>query len=373
MTESPQLGDGGRRGHVAGDDRPFLVALLSLPGMGPVRLRQQLAERRPTEAWSALLAGEGVGSPERVSHWSRAASSVDVEALWRAHASSGVEVLAPGDERWPSELVDDPEPPPLLFLRGDPAVLERPRVAVVGTRRCTSSGRAVAFDLGADLAEAGVCVVSGLALGVDGAAHRGVLEVEGAPLAVVGSGVDVVYPRAHRQLWHDVAARGAVLSEFPLGTHPERWHFPARNRIIAALSAVVVVVESHAGGGSMHTVESALERDRVVMAVPGSVRSPASAGTNALLVAGAAPARDATDVLVALGIRATSAGGRSIPVTPPTGDAGKVLDAVGWGPCTLEEIADRCGAPLGPVAVHLASLERDGWISQGVGWYERVR
>jgi DNA processing protein len=189
----------------------------------------------------------------------------------------------------------------------------------------------------------------------------------------VGSGLDVVYPPRHHQLWADVAEKGAIFSEYPLGAPPERWHFPARNRIIAGLVSIVVVVESHAGGGSMHTVEAALERDRLVTAVPGPVRSPASAGTNGLLVSGAMPVRDATDVLVALGLRTSDRAGQSLPAGLPGGDAGVVLEAVGWGPCSLEEIAAHCGTPLGPVAVHLATLEREGWISQGSGWYERVR
>jgi DNA processing protein len=180
-----------------------------------------------------------------------------------------------------------------------------------------------------------------------------------------------VYPRRHGELWRSVAGRGLLLSEFPLGTWPERWRFPARNRIIAALADVVVVVESHDRGGSMHTVESALERGRTVMAVPGSVRSPASAGTNALLAAGSPPARDAADVLVALGLEAGVWGRAS--VTLPEGDAGRVLDAVGWDAATLEQVADRLGAPLGPVAVHLVELERDGWVRQRAGWYERRR
>jgi DNA processing protein len=214
-------------------------------------------------------------------------------------------------------------------------------------------------------------VVSGLALGIDGAAHAGALAGPTPPAAVVATGLDVVYPRRHVELWRAVGERGVLLSEYPLGVWPERWRFPARNRIIAALADVVVVVESHERGGSMHTVESALERGRTVMAVPGSVRSPASAGTNALLAAGSPPARDATDVLVALGLDA-EVWERASPAVPD-GDAGRVVEAVGWEPSTLEQVADRLGAPLGPVAVHLLDLERDGWVHQEAGWYQRRR
>lgn len=285
---------------------------------------------------------------------------------------SAFTVVHADDAGWPSSLADDPKPPAQLYVDGDVAVLDRPRVAIIGTRRCSSSGRDVARELGRELADAGVCVVSGLAYGIDGAAHGGALQGSAPPAAVVGTGLDVIYPPRHRDLWRAVAAKGVVVSEYAPGTPPERWRFPARNRIIAALADVVVVVESHAGGGSLHTVEAALERGRTVMAVPGSVRNPASAGTNALLAAGSPPARDAEDVLVALGLEPAVWERTSAPPVPE-GDLGAVLDAVGWLPSTLEQIADRLDAPLGPVAVHLLTLVGDGWISQNAGWYERVR
>jgi DNA processing protein len=356
---------------MSGMSGPWLVALGSLPGMGPARLRFVLDGRSPEEAWRVILDGAPVVSEGLRCSWSRAASRVDVAALWARHEALGVQVLQPSDDAWPSVLDDDPEPPMLLFARGDASVLDGPRVAIVGTRRCTHAGREVARELGHDLAKAGVRVVSGLALGVDGAAHQGALAAGGAPVAVVGTGLDVVYPRRHAQLWADVGERGLLLSEFPLGAVAERWHFPARNRIIAALADVVVVVESHATGGSMHTVDSALERDRLVMAVPGSVRSPASAGTNALLAAGSPPARDAMDVLVALGLDPEVQ--QRIAPPPPDGDLGLVLEALGWEPATLEQLADRLDAPLGPIATRLAELEATGWIRQQAGWCERLR
>jgi DNA processing protein len=162
------------------------------------------------------------------------------------------------------------------------------------------------------------------------------------------------------------------VSEYPLGTQAERWRFPARNRIIAALAEVVVVVESGAVGGSMHTVDAALERDRVVLAVPGPVRSPASVGTNGLLAAGCPPCRDAGDVLVALGLTAT-ARASAPPASPADPDEARVLEALGWESATLDEVAERVGAPLGPVAVHLTRLANAGWVLQRSGWWERVR
>lgn len=352
-------------------DAAWLAALASLPGMGPVRLAAALEGRSPSEAWEVVRSGAAGVTEVTAARWRSVAAALDVGALWQAHRDAGVRVLVAGDPEWPAPLLDDPEPPAVLFAAGRPAVLDRPRVAVIGTRRCSYGGREVARQLGRELSDAGVCVVSGLALGIDGAAHTGALAGPTPPAAVVATGLDVVYPRRHGELWRSVGERGVVLSEYPLGVWPERWRFPARNRIIAALADVVVVVESHHRGGSMHTVESALERDRPVMAVPGSVRSPSSDGTNALLAAGSPPARDAADVLVALGLDGGAWQRQAAPV--PDDHAGRVLDAVGWEPSTLEQVADRLGAPLGPVAVHLAELEAGGWLLHEAGWYERRR
>lgn len=352
----------------------FAGALAGLPGMGPARLRPLLDRWPAEEAWRHVVAGEVPDlQPHLVARWATAARETDVEEQWASVVRLGLEVLTASADAWPAVLHDDPEPPAVLFADGDPTVLDRPRVAIVGTRRCTHAGREVARMLGHDLAAAGVCVVSGLALGIDGAAHAGALEARRArPAAVVATGLDVVYPRRHEALWRSVAAAGLVLSEAPPGTSPERWRFPARNRIIAALADVVVVVESRTTGGSLHTVESAIERDRTVMAVPGSVRSPASAGTNALLAAGCPPCRDADDVLVALGLEGRGPAAADAPPAP-VGDAAAVLDAIGWEASTVEQVAARVGVPLGPLSVHLAALERDGWIAARAGWVERLR
>lgn len=318
--------------------------------------------------------------PERVlAAWSIEAQAFDAVACWRAHVSAGVGVVTLGSSRYPPCLSGDVEPPPVLFHRGDLDDIGASRVAIVGTRRCTGAGADVARELGRELTTAGVQVVSGLALGIDGAAHRGALESPGVagapPVAVVASGVDVVYPRRNAPLWQAVAATGVLLTEAPLGREPTRWRFPARNRIIAALADVVVVVESSESGGSMYTVAEALRRDRPVMAVPGSVRSAASRGTNKLLYEGATPARDATDILVALGrsvpTRTPSGGRRPDPRPLPVGDRAAVLESLGWQPATPEQLARRTGMALGPLSEALTGLSVDGWIEQRGGWIER--
>jgi DNA processing protein len=360
------------------DDRRWLVALADLPGMGPSRLGALLDLWPPAEAWERVLAGrtglDGTGAP--VDRWRTAARAIDVDARWAEHERSDVTVITSADASFPSVLADDQEPPAVLFVRGDLAALDRPRVAIVGTRQCTAAGRSVARELGHDLAAGGVCVVSGLALGIDGAAHAGALAAPAGsapPAGVVGTGLDVVYPRRHADLWAAVAATGCLLTEYPLGTRPERWRFPARNRVLAALAHVVVVVESHIRGGSMHTVEAALERDRTVMAVPGPVRSPASAGTNALLAAGSPPVRDAADVLIALGLTGELPRRNAPrPPPPPGGPAGAVLDALGHEPATLDQLAVRTGLPLADVAVLVTALEGDGWLTRTGTWFERT-
>jgi len=220
-----------------------------------------------------------------------------------------------------------------------------------------------------------VAVVSGLALGIDGAAHAGALQSGGAPpVAVVGSGLDVIYPRRNGPLWRQVARRGVVLSEYPLGVSAQPWHFPARNRLIAALADVVVVVESHRAGGALLTAEEALDRDRPVLVVPGSVRSPASEGCHRLLVeyGPVGVARDVTDVLIALELEPGSRRVVAEQRATPTPDDGELLEAMSWQPVTLEQLVLRTGRSLVEVAAALTHLELDGWIAPRGGWYERV-
>lgn len=364
----------------------FAAALAGLPGMGPARLTAILrAVGRPGEAWQHVWAGTpwhqrdvlaalGPRADEVVARWRRAARHVDPAAAWQTLVDGGISVAVARSSSYPGPLVDDVEPPAVVFWRGRSEVLAGPRVAVVGTRRCTATGTGVAWELGRDLAAAGVGVVSGLASGIDAAAHRGALAAgdDARVIGVVGSGLDVVYPRGQDALWRAVGSLGVLLSEAPLGTAPERWRFPARNRIIAALADVVVVVESHRKGGSLHTVDEADRRGIDVMAVPGSVRSAASAGTNALLAEGRAPACSTDDVLVALGLR--HAGPAAVSDTrssPDAADAG-VLEAVGWQPATLDQITTRAGLDLASLAPALDRLCQAGWVVQRGGWYERV-
>jgi DNA processing protein len=269
----------------------------------------------------------------------------------------------------------------VLFVRGRLESITGRRVGIVGTRNPTATGRDVATELGRDLASVGLHIVSGLARGIDGAAHRGALDVHGVgPVGVVASGLDVVYPREHRGLWDAVAERGVLLSEAPPGTPPEPYRFPLRNRIIAALSEVLVVVESREVGGSLITAREALARNVDVLAVPGSVRNRAASGCNTLLREGAGVAVDAADVMVALELISSRDEAGLLARAGPAGldAAGRQVFRCCAEPCTLEQLALRTGLALercALVATHLTDAgvltQRDGWFEQAAGTFHR--
>ena len=387
---------GDRAGARSPSPEAHLAALTALPEMGPARLRALLDGGGPEAAWDLVVTGR---LPVMVRHrlgaqaerlrvlWMGAARHRPVAEVWGAIEAAGFSVAAHGAPGYPACLIHDPEPPVLLFSAGRPVLDgaasagDRPRVAVVGTRRCTGYGRGVATQLGRDLAAAGVVVVSGLALGIDAAAHLGALDgglADGGapPVAVVGTGLDVVYPPGNRGLWERVVDAGQVITEMPPGAGPTRWCFPARNRIVAGLADVLVVVESHAEGGSLHTVAAALERDRPVMVVPGPIRSPASAGSNRLLAEGAAPVCGVADVLCALALGGRSPGPPPVSEAPSAGtgvggDAATVLAALGWEPVHLDALAARAGLSPIRLGVAVAELRRLGMVDEVRGFLER--
>lgn len=369
----------------AGDDHACAAALVDLPGMTPVRLARILDGFGPGLAWRAVAAG--THPADRGKRFALAARRVDPVEVARRYDAAGVRVLLPGRPGYPVALMGDPGAPAVLCSSGDPSVLrDRPAVAVVGTRSATRYGVRVASDLGQGLAEAGVVVVSGLALGIDAAAHAGALAAgPGAapPVAVVGTGLDVVYPKEQRVLWARVASEGAVFSEAALGTSPRPRVFPARNRIIAALSDVVVVVECHGRGGSFHTVEAAARRSIPVCAVPGSVHSPASFGTNGLLVDGCTPVRDVDDVLVALSLargdptrRVARRDDEAADHTRPEDGLDQVeravWDAVDDTPTTVETVLLRTNLSLSALTEASGGLSDRGILVAGAGWWARA-
>jgi DNA processing protein len=364
-------------------DEAHAAALARLPRVGPSRLRALLDRYGPEAAWRAVVAGTVdpavVVSPGRhdpselVAAWRRAAATIDPASYWQTHVDAGIGAAVLGSSAFPAPLAADDDPPGVIFWQGDLDHLAGVRAAVVGTRRATRYGLDVAHELGRRLAESGIAVVSGLALGIDGAAHAGALAAEGAPpIAVVGNGLDRVYPREHGPLWRQVARAGVVLSEYPLGAPAAAWQFPARNRLIAALADVVVVVESHATGGAMGTAVEAARRGVPVLAVPGPVTAGSSDGTNQLLFDGCAPARDADDVLLALGREPARIRKAAERRPKPVGDAETVLGHTPWGPISVESLALATGLDLGRLALALDRLDADGWIARRGGWIERL-
>jgi DNA processing protein len=278
------------------------------------------------------------------------------------------------DERFPVGLRDAADAPWALIGRGDPGLLGRLApadvVTVVGARRASAYGRGVAADLGRDLAAAGLVVCSGLAFGIDGCAHRGALDA-GLTVAVLGCGADVAYPASHRSLWRRIGERGLILSELPPGTGVWRWTFPARNRIMAAMAGMTVVVEAAQRSGSLITADLAADLGRDLGAVPGPVNSRVAAGANELLAGGACLIRDAQDVLDAMlgpGVRTVERVGAELD-----SDLHDVLTALERGEDTCDAIATELGRNAAEVAAALAALEALGYVTCSlVGVYSRT-
>jgi DNA processing protein len=267
------------------------------------------------------------------------------------------------DERgYPSLLARIPDPPSSLWLRGDapPALLADVAVAVVGARSCSGYGRSVARSLAGGVAEAGAVVVSGLARGIDGEAHRGALAVAGRTVAVLGCGIDRDYPAAHAELAHAiVAAGGLVVSEYEAGVEPAPWRFPARNRIIAGLAAATVVVEARERSGALITADFALADGREELAVPGEIPSALCRGPNGIRRLGATPATGVADVLEAIRLQP-----RAAPAAEPDDPAcAAVLDALGTGAGTADELARATGLDAGRIATALTLLELAGRVA----------
>jgi DNA processing protein len=277
-----------------------------------------------------------------------------------------VRFLRRGDSAYPPLLSQLHDPPWQLYLRGDasPALLARPAVAIVGARSCSAYGAEVARTLGRELAASGVVVVSGLARGIDGEAHRGALDAQEPTVAVLGCGIDRDYPRGHADLARRVAEAGLIVSEYPPGVEPAPWRFPARNRVIAGLCLATVVVEASERSGALITADFALELGREVFAVPGEITAARSAGTNNLLRQGAAPLLGVDDVLEALGLE------RTAPSLTPVSHAGEaVLRVLAEEPRSADELARASGRASAEVAAVLVELELAGLVSEADGVY----
>ena len=318
----------------------------------------------------AAASGSHVVSIPRGRRFATFARSFDERGYLRELTSRGFRFLARSDRRFPPLLRAIHDPPAGLFLRGgaEPELLARPAVAIVGARACSAYGASVSRMLGRELVSAGLVVVSGMARGVDGEAHRGALEATGPTVAVLGCGVDRDYPAAHARLAGEIALSGLVVSEYAPGVEPAPWRFPARNRIVSGLAAVTVVVEAREGSGALITADFALEEGREVLVVPGEITSTLSAGSNALLRLGATPLTRTEDVLELFGLQ--SAPPEAPDLSPA---AASVLERVQEEPRGADAVGRATGLGAGEVAVALAELELAGLVAEAAGVYRGVR
>jgi DNA processing protein len=297
------------------------------------------------------------------------ARSFDERAYQDRLAATAIRWIARSDSRFAPLLGAIHDPPAGLFVRGSAelGLLAEPSVAIVGARGCSSYGAHVARALGRELAAAGVVVVSGLARGVDGEAHRGALEAGGRTVGVLGCGIDRDYPATHRELTARMLESGLAVSEYAPGVEPAPWRFPARNRIVAGLALAVVVVEARERSGALITADFALEEGREVFAVPGEITSALSRGTNALLRLGASPLTCSGDVLEALGVEPVRR-----EAEPVSAVAAALLERLADGACGADELVRATGFEAAGVAIALSELELTGLVAQADGAYRVV-
>lgn len=350
------------------------LALAGVEGLGPARARILIDRCGSARAVIAGSPALPAGLPDRVGRRIRRARPVPRSRIEEL-SERGIRVLAYGSPGYPPALAHLHDPPVVLFLTG-PLRLPGPRaVTIVGTRKATEYGRRMARDLAGGLARAGWCVVSGMARGVDGAAHRGALDAGGRSVGVLGSGLDHEYPASHRRLYGRMRRRGLLVSEFPPEEPPVAGLFPRRNRVLAALSRAVVVVQAGRRSGALITVDHALDLGREVLAVPGPVGPEASVGVHRLLRDGAGLVTSAEDVLEVLGVDGEGEGAASgPPAAAPGGREAALLAPLGEGPRPVEELARAAGLPVVEATARLAVLEVAGRVrALPGGRYELAR
>lgn len=292
-------------------------------------------------------------------------------AEWLTDPANRVITLA--DDAYPKALLEIPDPPPFLYLKGRVDFLSQRALAVVGSRNATPQGVATAEAFARSLSDAGLCIVSGLALGIDASAHRGGLAGASSSIAVVGTGLDIVYPARNRQLAHELAQHGALISEFALGTPAIGANFPRRNRIISGLGLGCLIVEAALRSGSLITARFALEQGREVFAVPGSIHSPHSRGCHSLIKEGAKLVECADDILQELNLPSACSDAASAPAAQLNAETRKVLDALGFAPSSIDSLCERSGLRAEVVIGVLLNLELDGMVaSLPGGFYQRL-
>lgn len=290
---------------------------------------------------------------------------------WLAQANNHLVTLADAD--YPKALLEIADPPPLLYAKGNLALLNKLSIAIVGSRNASVQGEKNAEAFAHGLAEHGLCIVSGLALGIDGAAHRGALKAKGDTIAVVGTGLDMVYPAQHRDLAHQIASSGLIISEFPLGTLSKPQNFPRRNRLISGLSLGCLVVEANLKSGSQITARLSAEQGREVFAIPGSIHSPLAKGCHQLIKQGAKLVDSLQDIVEELNLSKAVSAPVAEENSPTSQDQQRLLDAMAYEPISIETLVQLTGLTVSTLSSMLTLLELEGRITGlAGGQYQQI-
>jgi DNA processing protein len=347
--------------------RQYWVAFSLVKGIGAVRFQAllnyfgdpQIAWGAPTEALREAGLSEKV-----IENVVELRSAINLDQVWDQLEAKGITVLIQTDENYPRRLQELEQPPPVLYMLGELTSEDEWAVAVVGTRRVTAYGRQVAEDIAGILARNGISVISGLARGIDSISHQAALHAGGRTIAVLGSGLDRIYPPENRRLAEQIAAHGALISDYPPGTPPEASNFPPRNRLISGLSLAVVIVEAGQTSGALITAAFAADQGREVFAVPGNISSPGSKGTNRLIRDGAQPLLHPEQVLEALELTMVAEQRTARVVLPADAVEAQLFEALGREPLHIDEIRSRTDLPIEKVTATLALMELKGMVRQ---------
>lgn len=296
-------------------------------------------------------------------------SQVSLDKVWEKLQARNIQVLTWDDEAYPRRLKEIDQPPPVLYVRGSIIPDDEWAVAIVGTRKATSYGRQVTQEIADNLARNGITIVSGLARGIDAIAHKAALDAGGRTLAVLGNGVDLIYPPEHKRLGEDIIAHGALLSDYPLETNPDARNFPPRNRIISGIALAVVIVEAGTTSGALITAAFAADQGRDVFAVPGSILSPQSQGTNRLIQDGARPLLSSQDIMEALNLTMATEHRSARAVIPTDATEARLIQILGHEPMHVDEIRLQMQLPIEKVTATLALMELKGMVRQVGGMH----
>lgn len=348
------------------DPKAYWIGFNFVKGIGSVRMRALLEafDGDLKAAWEAPVSKfESIGLSGRIiENLTRVRSQIDLEQVWQRMAAAGITAVTWNDETYPRMLREIDQPPPIFYQKGEILPEDETAVAIVGTRRVTAYGRGVTEELATFLARNRVTVVSGLARGVDAIAHHSALRAGGRTVAVLGSGVDRIYPPEHQQLAAEIAEAGAVISDYPPGTAPESTNFPPRNRIISGLSLAVVVVEASETSGALITASFAADQSRDVLAVPGNITSPNSKGTNLLIQNGARPLLRPEDVMEVLNLEQINTRRMARTLLPADATEAQVLKVIGDNTLSVDEISFLSGLQIEIVSATLAMMELKGLV-----------